>query len=339
MHTLFLKNDGRCRWLERKVLNGYYQNAIIASKDPDLKKIFLIEEWLSNDNGNIGAHKPWMRAGGVPVLKTYKDVPHTGNFSVFITPYDSIIEEELELRERGVEMIGEPCPAITNLRNIFEKHNPEYQYIFICDSTHVIIRNYRSIFPADMILVQFENFKERINTQVVDKPLLVVPYVTFLPSQVKEVTDFIEAQFPTRKCKVCDTYCIWVKSPTSPVVEIQNLQTEQLNGVSDALLIEPRNTRNTSAASLAASLKKRGLRVVPITSLIDAVIYTLKHQNDTVLVVRSPIPNTVEKPVLTYFESGIGTVFRSLLGSYMRKTAKRLLPGMDNRIKKSVTSE
>jgi hypothetical protein len=127
MQTIFLKYDGRCRWLERRVLKGYYQDAIKASRIPGHKKIFLIEEWLTNDNGNIGAHTPLMRADGVPVLKTYKDVPPAGNFSVFITPYDSILEEERELRNRGVEMIGEPCPAITKVRNIFENHKSTYQ--------------------------------------------------------------------------------------------------------------------------------------------------------------------------------------------------------------------
>jgi 4-hydroxy-3-methylbut-2-enyl diphosphate reductase IspH len=319
MHTLYLKNDGRCKWLERKVLKGYYQEAIKASRIPGSKKIYIIEDWLSNDNGNIGAHKPWLKADGVPVVKTFKDIPSAGDFSVFITPYDSILEEERELRDRGVEMTGEPCPAITKIRNIFEKRDISYQYIFLCDSAHVIMRNYRSLYPEDMILIQMENYKEQINALALDKPFILVPYVTFLPSQVKEIADYLSGRFPDRNCKVLDTYCIWVKSPASPIVEIQNLSNEQLNGVSDALLIQPHNTRNTSASSIAVSLSQRGLHVVPITSLFDMVKYKLKHGKNTVLVVKTPIPNTIEKPVLIYLKNGILAAVWFLTCDYIQR--------------------
>ncbi len=321
MQTIFLQYDGRCRWVEKRLLKGYLPKVLKSALDPRRKMIYMIEEWVSNKNGRMGADTKWLRRAGVPTFRTYRDVPQSTNFAILNTGYDSIVEQEHELRQRGIEIIDDPCPFVKKLRNIFENCNQTYQYILLCEPDHIIMKNYRTLFPSDMILIQINNYEEKIRSNAGNKGFRLVPYVTFLPSQVKRIESFIRSSYPERVCEVYDTYCIWVRSPTSPIVEIQNMPTEKLQGIQDALLISTANSRNTSQASLAVVLKERGLRVINISGLKKLREYNRNHPHEKVLLVRSPIPNKVEKKIMIYLRKGLAAVLFSLFADFLKDYA------------------
>lgn len=298
MKVRLLKNDGRCKWLQTRMLNQLFPEMIESSKNDNEKTKYMIKDWVSNDNGRVGADLKWMAEIGVPLVETYRDI--TENDIVINTGYDSIYEEEMDLKARGIEYVDAPCPFVRKVRDEFENKKDDYQYVLLCEPNHIIIKNYNILFPKDMILVQMDNYRERIRAQEIGKPLYLVPYVTFLPKQSQEIFDFIEKEFPDRGHKYVKLSCMWVNSKVSPVVEMNSLSNKDLKGIKDALIITTAKSTNKSLASLMITAKDIGLNVVIIGSLEDFCEYEKKHECSRVLLVRSPIPNTAEEPIMEY---------------------------------------
>jgi 4-hydroxy-3-methylbut-2-enyl diphosphate reductase IspH len=313
MDVLLLEKDGRCVWLENKVLKGLMPMAIRNSVNPFAQSVFLIVDWISNDFGRVGVDLKWLKTLGVPVVEKAKDLPAGKDFKVINTGYDSIVDEEIILRSRGVDIIDRPCPFVRKLRDIFTEHDGSEQIVLLCEDNHIVVKNYASIFPEDLILVQMHNYKERITMQRNGKPLKLVPYVTFLETDAEEIMAFIKASQPGLAA-VCErTACIWVKSKASPIQEINQLGAEKLQGVKDALLITTANSTNKSVVSLENTLKQKGLNVVQIGSLRDFLQYEKSHVADKVLVVRSPIPNQAEYPIMQYIKHGLVAAYWAAL--------------------------
>jgi len=304
MDVLILKNDGRCKWLENKVLNGLFPKMVKSSLRPGAKKMYLIVEWISNDEGRVGVDLKWLKTLGLDVVRSYRDLPDDDSFTVVNTGYDSIVSEEKILRERGVEIVDLPCPFIRKIRTILEKSDGTYQYVLLCEPNHIIIKNYASIFPKDLILVQMTNYRELIVKEQNGKPLALLPYVTFLPTHVEEIYTFICRLFPERRSMIHRTGCMWVRSKASPIVEIESMSRECLEGVTDSLLIATPGSANKSLISLIETIEKKGLRTLMISSLREFKAYEKDHRFGKVLLVKSPIPNKAEQPIIAYVEHG-----------------------------------
>lgn len=304
MEVVTLKNDGRCKWLENKVMHGIFPKMIEHSLRPGAKKMYLIVEWISNDNGRVGVDLKWLKTLGLDVVSSYRDLPNDNNFIVVNTGYDSIVYEEKILKARGVEIVDLPCPFIRKIRTILEKSDGTFQYVLLCEPNHIIIKNYSSIFPKDLILVQMANYKEKIIREQNGKQLALLPYVTFLPSHINEIYDFICQSFPERQSMKYITSCMWISSKASPIVEIESLSEELLEGITDALLIATSGSVNKSLVSLIETIEKKNLQVVMVSSLKEFIAYEKQHRCEKILLVKSPIPNKAENPIIAYIERG-----------------------------------
>jgi len=322
MKAILLKNDGRCKWLENKILKTLVPEMIKAKSDPTKKTMYLIEDWVSNEGGKFGIRWESLERMGIPVVKSFQELPTDNNFIIVNTGYDSIVDEEKILIDKKIEYIDEPCPFIRKIRKIFEHIDNKYQYVLLCEPNHIIMKNFKSLYPKDMILVQMENYRERILTQQIGKPLKLVPYVTFLPSHINRVNNFINEMYPDRDNEVLKTSCLWVSSNLSPITEIQNMNSKELEGVSDALLIISPGSMNTSAESLVETLEDKGLRVIKISSLKEFIKYDKANRDSKVLIVRSPIPNNAEEPIITYIKKGILVTYSLLFMDFLKRGCK-----------------
>ena len=300
MEIRILKEDGRCKWLQKKILEDLFPKMIESKNNPNEKTMYMIKDWVSNDNGRVGADLKWQNDMGVPIVDNFQDI--TDNDIVVNTGYDSIYEEELEIKRRGIEYIDAPCPFVRKIRNEFVNIKSEYQYVLLCEPNHIIIKNYKCLFPKDMILVQMNNYKQEILEKENGKALYLVPYVTFLPKQAEEVFKFIQDHYGNRKNRYVNLSCMWVNSKVSPIVEMNSLTAEELEGISDALIISTAKSTNKSLASLTITAQEIGLNVVNIGSLEDFIKYEKQHKDERVLLIKSPIPNTAEEPVLRYIK-------------------------------------
>lgn len=298
-----LKNDGRCKWLENKVLKKLLPEILENNKNPKNKKIYIIEDWISNDGGKVGVDLDWLHRLGVPVAKNIEELPEPQNCIVVNTGYDSIYDEEIDILERGIEFIDAPCPYVRKLREHLITMNSKYQCVLLCEPNHIIIKNYASLFPEDMILIQMDNYEEKIVKEQNGKPLFLLPYVTFLPKHVFSIYDFICTTFPMRDNSYVETKCMWVSSKLSPVDEINALTEQELKDVEDALLVTTARSTNKSVISLTETLEMKNLNVVTIGSLESFIEYLKTCSNRKLLLVKSPIPNNAEKSILEYMKS------------------------------------
>jgi len=302
MKIKYLENDGRCKWLNKIFIQQLIPLMQKSKKEQNGKKVVLIEDWVSNDGGKVGLDLDWLESLNITVVKSYKDIVDD-NYIVVNSGYDSIVDEEKILIEKGIEIIDKPCPFVRKLRHIFESPSSKFQYVFLCEPKHIVMKNYKSIFPEDIIVVQMENYKEKIPELQNGKPLCLVPYVTFIPKQVKEIFDFIENLYNERENELINCSCMWVASKFSPIVEINNLTDEELDNITDALVITTPGSVNKSLISLKMTLEDRGLNVVIISSLNDFKDYEKQHLQSTILLVRSPIPNNAEAPIMEYIKN------------------------------------
>lgn len=298
-----LKKDGRCKWLENKVLKKLLPEILDNNSQRKNKKIYVIEDWISNDGGKVGVDLEWLHKLGVPVAKNIEDLPEPQDCIVVNTGYDSIYDEELKIIKKGIEYIDAPCPYVRKLREYLINMDSKYQCVLLCEPNHIIIKNYASLFPDDMILVQMDNYKEKILEQQNGKPIFLLPYVTFLPKHVLSIYKFLCTTFPERENSYAETKCMWVASKLSPIDEINALSEQDLRGVEDALLITTAGSTNKSVISLTETLEMRNLNVVIIGSLESLKEYLGTCKTDRILLVRSPIPNNAEKPILDYIKN------------------------------------
>ncbi|HAT4356448.1 TPA: LytB, partial [Clostridium perfringens] len=291
MELRFLENDGRCRWFNKTFLQE-----LIPLMQLKNKKLCFIKDWFSNDNGRVGLDLEWLKSLNINIVETYNDIPDS-TYTVVNSGYDSIINEEKFLKEKGINIIDKPCPFVRKLRNYLENADSNYQYILLCEKNHIIIKNFKSIFPKDLILVQMNNYEEYILKNENGKPFCLLPYVTFLPVQVETIFSFIEKNFKNRNNKLLNTSCMWVSSKFSPIVEINSIPSEEIKKIKEAIIITTPDSMNKSVASLITTCKNRGLNVELISSLDEYISYEEKHKNDFILFIRSPIPNNAEEPI------------------------------------------
>ncbi len=313
MEVLLLHRDGRCKWLRKKVIDDLIPKAIRMAANPFAYKMIVIVDWISNDKGRVGVDLKWFRRLGVSAVKSIEDLPSGRNFTVVNTGYDSIVDQELRLREKKVQIVDRPCPFIRKIRNIFEDADPAYQYVYLCEPNHITVKNFASIFPEDMIMVQMENYQDVIAENRNGKPLRLIPYVTFLQQHVDDIFKHIERTYPDQTHDVKRTSCLWIHSKASPIREIDALPKKDLEGIEDALLVTTPGSTNKSLVSLEVTLQNRGLNVVQIDSLSGFLRYRRKHRGKKVLLVRSPIPNNAEKPILAYLNGGLPAAWKALL--------------------------
>jgi hypothetical protein len=273
--------------------------------NPFAKKLYVIVDWISNDKGKVGVDLKWFRSLGVPAVKSYSELPKGEDFQVVNTGYDSIVDEEKALREKGIDIVDKPCPFIRRVRTCLEQADKNYQYVYLCEPSHITIKNFVSIFPSDMLVVQMDNYQEKICKEQVGKPFRIIPYVTFLKSHADGILEFVDKEFPERSNDKMEMSCLWVNSKASPIVEINHLSPDVLTGIRDALLITTSGSTNKSLASLEESLQQRNLRVVRIGSLREYIKYERTHKTEKILLVRSPVPNNAEEPIMAYLSNGI----------------------------------
>jgi 4-hydroxy-3-methylbut-2-enyl diphosphate reductase IspH len=304
MEIIYLKNDGRCKWLERQVLNKLFPDMIECYKSKTEIPQYLILDWMSNENGKVGVDLKWLKKTGIPYLENLKALPEGNKFKIVNTGYDSIYEEEMILKEKGIEIIDKPCPYVRKVRTLFENVDENYQYILLCESNHIIIKNFASLFPEDMILVQMSNYKEKIIQYSNGKPFIIISHVTFLKRNSDEILYFVQEKYPGKDHRVIDTQCVWVNSRVSPINEINELSETLVKQIDYACLIGTPGSVNKSALTLIETIEGRGMRIKYISSLKDFILFKRKNQKSKILLVRTPIPNKVEKPVMIYLEKG-----------------------------------
>jgi 4-hydroxy-3-methylbut-2-enyl diphosphate reductase IspH len=209
----FFKKDENCRWLRKEILE-HYPEYLYGPVDHEGKPVrfHVILDWVMRENR--GANAQWVKEIGGNVVQSAKDVP--AGDGVFITGYDCDIEERRDLENRGVPIVDRACPWVKEFRDQLLALDPStHQAVVMIDEGHMVYQCYRSIIPADAILVQPEDFRERIE-RLHDgrRALKLIVYTVYRPKDAERVILYIEENRANGANDLRGyekTLCVWTK--------------------------------------------------------------------------------------------------------------------------------
>jgi hypothetical protein len=209
----FFKKDENCRWLRKEILE-HYPEYLYGPVDHEGKPVrfHVILDWVMRENR--GANAQWVKEIGGNVVQSAKDVP--AGDGVFITGYDCDIEERRDLENRGVPIVDRACPWVKEFRDQLLALDPStHQAVVMIDEGHMVYQCYRSIIPADAILVQPEDFRERIERLHDGKrALTLIVYTVYRPKDAERVILYIEENRANGANDLRGyekTLCVWTK--------------------------------------------------------------------------------------------------------------------------------
>jgi 4-hydroxy-3-methylbut-2-enyl diphosphate reductase IspH len=209
----FFEKDENCRWLRKEILE-HYPKYLYGPVDHEGRSVrfHVILDWVMRENR--GANAQWVKEIGGNVVQSARDLPEGDG--VFITGYDCDIQERRDLERRGVPIVDRACPWVKEFRDqLLALDSSTHQAVVMIDEGHMVYQCYRSIIPRDAILVQPEDYRERIDRERdPGRALRLIVYTVYRRKDAENVIAHIR-EFHGHPLNILDGYektlCVWTK--------------------------------------------------------------------------------------------------------------------------------
>ncbi|CAG23395.1 hypothetical protein [Photobacterium profundum] len=304
MHNniIFFEKDQDCRWISKEISDVFplylYDETEFEGK---AVTFYIILEWLQRKNR--GANPKMLEELGVNVVPTVADLPEGAG--VFVTGYDADYAELQQLKADGVPVIDRPCPWVRKLRDqILSFDNESYQMVLVIDENHMVYDCFKNLIPSDAIIVQPQNFKERICHLKLSRPLSLLSYTVFRRTDIEAMAEFILQEYPNQEHHLHNykkTLCLWTKQGLFEEVE-DKCQSHRL----DEVWIICSNRGDRSTQSLIQQVEDSQAIPVIIEKVAD-----IPSRNDKkkIGVLFAPIPKStalleIKQALITMAEQG-----------------------------------
>lgn len=291
----YFKRDGRCKWAKGQIMQIPFIliKMGLKSKTPH----YIILNWNSLEGKGI--QKEYLKKMKLPYVDTIKDLPE--NSGVFVSAYDGDPVEIERLREKGVPVHEQVCPWIRKLREIFMNPKGNYQYVFMCEDDHMVAVNYRNVFPTGTILVNRDNYVERMKKTDGNKPIYFVVYAAFRVKDAQKVIEYIKQNYNHPENIYCtETICGWAGGKDNIFTEIGEIRE---NGKVNEVWLINSEEKNTSVQSIIRELDEVGLKYRLIKTIEDVKdICNEELKNKTIGVLKAPNPYFREKEIINYIK-------------------------------------
>lgn len=292
----YFKRDGRCKWAKEQIKQIPFTLLKIGwkSKTP----YYVIVNWNSLEGKGI--QKEYLKKMKIPYVDSVKDLPK--NAGIFISAYDGDPLEIEQLRKKGVPVYEQVCPWIRKLQNIFINPIENYQYVFMCEDDHMVAVNYRNIFPLGTILVNRDNYVERMKKIDSNRPIYFVVYAAFRMKDAQRVIDYIKQNYNHPNNIYCtETICQWAGGKNTIFTEID--EVKKMGEVEEVWLINS-SEKNTSVQSIMRELDELRLKYRLIKTIRDIEdIPNEELKNKTIGVLRAPNPYFREEEIIKYVKN------------------------------------
>lgn len=289
----YFKRDGRCKWAKEQIkqIPFLLLKMGLRSKIP----YYIIANWNSVDAKGI--QREYLKKKGIPYVDIIEDLPE--NSGVFVSAYDGDPVEIERLRERGIPIYEQVCPWIKKLRKIFMNPNENYQYVFMCEDDHMVAVNYRNIFPNGTILINRDNYTERMKKIDLSRPIHFVVYAAFRMKDAQRVIDYIKQNYNHYNNIYCtETICQWAEGKDTIFTEINEVKK---NGKVNEVWLINSSEKNTSVQSIMRELDEVGLKYRLIKTIQDIKdISNEELKNTTIGILRAPNPYFREEEIINY---------------------------------------
>jgi 4-hydroxy-3-methylbut-2-enyl diphosphate reductase IspH len=291
----YFTRDGRCKWAKEQIARQIpYVLKMKLSKTP----YYVIVDWNSIDGKGI--QKEYLAKKGIPYVNSIEELPQGAG--VAVSAYDGDPLEIKQLKEKGVPIYEQVCPWIKKLREIFLNKIEGYQYVFLCEEDHMIAVNYRSIFPKGTLLVNPDNYKEKMCGLNPNRPIYFIVYAAFRVKDSQQVIQYIKDNYNhPDNIYYTETICQWAGGKNSVFEEI----SEAYRNINmDEVWVINSSEDNTSVKSLIRELTETGLKYRLIKRIQDIEqIDNNFLQCKTIGVLRAPNPYYLEEDILSYIKN------------------------------------
>lgn len=287
----FFEFDGSCAWM-RKQIEETYEKYLRGPIDYQGRKVrfYAVLSWVM-ENGH-GANPRWVEKSGYSIVRSLADLPDGAG--VLVTGYDADAEELTALRRKGTPIIDKPCPWIRRLKETLERDDEKRQRVLMIDTEHMVHRCFRSIYPRGTIVVDMDDYADRLARERDGRPLALAAYATFRPADVEAVAAYISKTYPhpdNETAKAADTLCMWTGQGILEEIT-RRVEDERL----DEVWIVCSSAKDRSTKSLIRQVRDAGAEPL----LIDAedAIPSTTDSGKRIGVLCAPIPLDRERTAI-----------------------------------------
>jgi 4-hydroxy-3-methylbut-2-enyl diphosphate reductase IspH len=280
----FFKKDDNCKWLMKEI-NELIPKYLFKPIDYNGKKtkFYVVLDWIVKKNR--GANLKWIDEIGVNYVEKYSDLPE--NSGIYITGYDADIQEVEDAKKKGIPIIDHACPWVSQLRKqLLNINHNTHQCILMIDEGHMVYECFKSAFPKDIIIVQHNNYKEKLKVFKNKKPSYLLVYTVFRKKDAENISKFIEKEYP-HPDNILNNYkktlCVWTKQGLFEELE-EHLPEKKL----DEVWIICSSDKDRSTMSIINEVNEHGAKPVIIKEKED-IPMTVK-ENNRIGILNAPIP-------------------------------------------------
>jgi len=286
----FFKKDGQCKWMIKEEKENYPK---YLTKPVDYNgekiKFYAIANWVLRDNK--GANLEWANELKLNYVQSINDLPEGAG--IYITGYDSDIEEYNYIKKKGIPLIDNPCPWIRELRNqLLNVNIKTHQIILMIIKGHMVYDCFKTVFPDDIIIIEPHNFKEEITKKKNNKPVHLLVYAAFRQKDVEKVINFINLNYPNKNNNLDGykkTLCMWTKQGLFEEIEEKVIEKKL-----DEIWIICSSERDTSTTSIIREVNDNDVKPVIIKNETDIPKSINDNLNIGVLIAGIPLSTRVK---------------------------------------------
>lgn len=283
----FFKQDENCRWLRKEIQEQFpkylYGPVEFGGR---MVKFYVILDWVRRSDR--GANPGWVKQIGGNVVPSIRDLPPGAG--IFITGYDCDIAERRAAEKSGVPIIDRACPWIKEFREQILALDPAtHRAVIMIDENHMVYECYKSIIPADAVIVQPGNVRERVAQAMAGgekRALSLILYTVFRPVDATRAGEFISAHYPHPGNSLegyKKSLCVWTRQGLFGEIE-EAVPRENLGSV----WIICSSDGDRSTRSLIDEVRERGAD--PVVIRTPEEVPRTVGENDRIGVLMAPVP-------------------------------------------------
>ncbi len=258
----FFRNDAPCKWITKEIINKfpkYLRDPVIYNEKP--VKFHINLEWIRNETR--GANKEWLDEIKVNYINSINELPEGDG--IYVTGYDSNVKELEELKKSGIPIIDAPCPWVRQLKEqLTEVNSVTHQCILMIDEDHMVHDCYKSIYPKDIIIVQADNFREKLKDIIITRPVYLMVYAAHRWKDAEDLEEYIKNKYPHTD-NILDNYkktiCHWVRQGIFEEIREKGIE-EKL----DEIWVICSSIGDRSTKSIVRAIEELGIKAVIISN-------------------------------------------------------------------------
>jgi 4-hydroxy-3-methylbut-2-enyl diphosphate reductase IspH len=277
----FFRHDGLCKYMSKIIRDDFSFFSEDINKNKSNKKYYIIEDWITKN----GEKPKFLSESSYYSVRNIENLPEDAG--VFNVAYDGNLEEINLLKKKDVEIIDKICPWMKHLKKELNSVPDDYLCIMLISESHVTLKNYQSIIPEKTMIIDYNNYKEKLGKIKIAQPIYLLSYPTIRKKELDEIINYIKNKFDNpENIFSTKSMCCWTKQGL--LEEINNAVTEKnLNEI--WIICSSKSDRST--ISIANEVKEHNIEPIYIKEFED--IPKVKKQNSRIGVLIAPVPHKI----------------------------------------------